>query len=118
MDLFIYPKAFLNLALSRQEKRSGVYFIFDQSAQLIYIGKAANLYHRLQTHFFGTGTSGHLQDFQHLFFSFSFIPCKDPAKLEAQLIKKYMPRLNGKKERQPIFTEEDLAAWQNFKGLG
>lgn len=118
MDLLIYPKAFLNLALSRSEKKPGVYFIFDQNENLIYIGKAANLYNRLQTHFYGVGTSGHLQEWQHFFFYFSFIPCKNTAEKEALLIKKYDPILNGKKIRIPILTDFEVQLLENYKGLG
>lgn len=73
-------------------KRSGVYMFFDESGQLIYVGKTAYLRDRIRQHLQSTSTSN-TKHIKHLFNTVAYVQCieYEARQLERLLIDAYKP---------------------------
>lgn len=73
--------------------KPGVYLFKDKSGQVIYVGKAIDLYHRVSSYFSASKTSGWYEEIK----SFETIIVESELEaliLEANLIKKNLPKFN------------------------
>jgi len=86
----------LKLKLKTLPKKPGCYQMKDSSGKIIYVGKAKNLYNRVNSYFIGahnyktTKLVSKIDDFDYFITSTE----KESLLLEINLIKKYRPRYN------------------------
>jgi len=74
---------------------SGIYFLYGEKDELLYIGKSTNLKKRLYAHFKRTGGSKFkYMDIPLKNFSVLFAEEEELDKLERQMILKYLPPFN------------------------
>ncbi|WP_102272138.1 nucleotide excision repair endonuclease [Cytobacillus massiliigabonensis] len=110
MDLTIYPRDALKVIfpLLGKSNMSGIYFIFGEDGELIYIGKAKCLYSRLRSHFHSYWDN--IWDYEKELYYFSYIVLEAYSLLknvEKNLIIKYQPKLNGTYNKN-TFRIDDL----------
>ncbi len=83
--------------LSKLPKKSGVYLMHSENDEIIYVGKAVNLYNRVHSYFRQTRKSPKIQKMVTLISYFEYIVTDSELEalvLECNLIKKYRPRYN------------------------
>lgn len=84
----------------------GIYFIFNQKNELMYIGKSNNIFKRMKDHYRGTGGE---EDVCHNYCSFQFGILNDPTDrdiYETWYINKMQPPINTAKLFSYISSKE------------
>jgi hypothetical protein len=87
----------------------GVYFLFNELGQLLYVGRTTDLHRRLVRH----RERGELA-----FSKFAFIECPDPAervRLEADYIRIYSPPHNSIRYGAPSPLQKRRTEWHSVK---
>lgn len=83
--------------LQRLPERPGVYLMKDAAGQIVYVGKAVSLKHRVRQYFKGTGHVGKVGAMVALVQDFDYILTDSEVEaliLECNLIKKHRPKYN------------------------
>ncbi|MCY8738884.1 nucleotide excision repair endonuclease [Bacillus haynesii] len=92
--------------LEKQTRLGGIYFIYGEGGELLYIGKAKNLRNRLKQHFQGKTNTKESSNF---FVKYKYLICEDPFEremYETYLINTMKPKENKSKV---YFKCEDFA---------
>lgn len=119
------PLPFTEKEIMDTPEVKGVYFIYGEDGDLLYIGMSANIRNRLLQHFRGnhSATRSNTGEYKHLFKSFNYITVCTMIECdiyETYAINKLKPKLNMKKtwtytsERRKIEDQKkDEMYWEN-----
>lgn len=98
----VLPPNLSRAAIDKIPHKPGVYYFKDQKGQVIYVGKAKNLYKRICSHFSGNSATAQRQDFMRNIYAVDFELCGTELMaliLEAAEIKRIWPSNNRAMKR-------------------
>lgn len=110
----------LNSKISLVPKKPGVYIFHDKEGQVLYVGKAASLYHRLRSYFLTTSNSARINSLIKQLVDFDYLVTDTETEayiLEDNLIKKYSPKFNVRLRDDKTYPYIKITTSEDFPRL-